>query len=83
MKKCGICMATCPNEGIVVRHFKLGCFSEMVRAALEDVGAADEEKPAIVCFCCNRCAHPGADAAGLARIPYPASIRIIRAVWMG
>jgi coenzyme F420-reducing hydrogenase delta subunit/NAD-dependent dihydropyrimidine dehydrogenase PreA subunit len=75
---CGVCMATCPKEGIFVRHFRSECFSEMVQVALE---AAPE--PTIVCFCCNRCAYPGADAAGLAGIQYPTSVRIIRAVCTG
>jgi heterodisulfide reductase subunit A-like polyferredoxin/coenzyme F420-reducing hydrogenase delta subunit len=79
---CGICMATCPKEGILVRHFKPEYFSDMVKAALED-DTGEEGKPIIVCFCCNRCAYPGADAAGLAGIQYPASIRIIRTVCAG
>ena len=76
---CGICMATCPKQGIFVRHFKLEYFSEMVKAALE----ANGEQPLIISFCCNRCAYPGADAAGMAGIQYPASVRIIRAVCSG
>jgi heterodisulfide reductase subunit A-like polyferredoxin/coenzyme F420-reducing hydrogenase delta subunit len=71
---CGICMSTCPKKGIDVKHHKLEYFSEMVKAALEN----DGNEPVIVSFCCNRCAYPGADAAGSEGIQYPASVRIIR-----
>ena len=76
---CGICMATCPKKGILVRHFKPEGFTEMVNAALID----SDKTPVIVSFCCNRCAYPGADAAGSAGIQYPTSIRIIRSVCSG
>jgi F420-non-reducing hydrogenase iron-sulfur subunit len=76
-------MATCPKEGIDVQHFRLELFSSMVKAALEDQGPEDGTKPVIVSFCCNRCAYPGADAAGLAGLQYPASVRIIRTVCTG
>ncbi len=35
-------------------------------------------RPKIVAFCCNWCSYAGADLAGTSRIPYPASVRIIR-----
>lgn len=34
-KGCGVCMATCPKEGIYVRHFKPEHFKAMIHAALE------------------------------------------------
>lgn len=76
---CGICMSTCPKQGIDVRHYTLRTFSETVQAALEN----DSDEPLIVCFCCNRCAYPGADAAGRAGLQYPTSVRIIRTVCSG
>ena len=76
---CGICMSTCPKKGIDVKHYKLEYFSQMVKAALENGG----DEPVIVSFCCNRCAYPGADAAGSAGIQYPAGVRIIRTVCTG
>jgi heterodisulfide reductase subunit A-like polyferredoxin/coenzyme F420-reducing hydrogenase delta subunit len=80
---CGICMATCPKEGAFVKHFRSETFSAMVEAALENDEEEDDEKPVIISFCCNRCAYPGADAAGLAGLQYPASVRIIRPVCLG
>ena len=44
---------------------------------------ANEHKPVIICFACNRCAYPGADAAGSAGIQYPTSVVIIRPVCSG
>ena len=34
-KGCGVCMATCPKQGIFVRHFKIEQLNAMVDAALE------------------------------------------------
>lgn len=34
--------------------------------------------PRIIAFCCNWCAYAAADLAGLSRLQYPASVRIIR-----
>jgi coenzyme F420-reducing hydrogenase delta subunit len=76
---CGICMSTCPKQGIDVKHYTLKTFSETVQATLEN----DSEEPLIVCFCCNRCAYPGADAAGHAGLQYPANVGIIRTVCSG
>lgn len=35
-------------------------------------------EPKIIGFCCNWCSYAGADLAGLNRLNYPTSIRIIR-----
>jgi len=40
-------------------------------------------EPKIIAFCCNWCAYPAADLAGIARIQYPAGIRIIRVLCSG
>jgi F420-non-reducing hydrogenase iron-sulfur subunit len=37
-----------------------------------------EPVPKIVAFLCNWCSYAGADLAGISRIQYPASIRVIR-----
>jgi F420-non-reducing hydrogenase iron-sulfur subunit len=76
---CGICMSTCPKKGILVKHYKLETFSEMVKAALKEI----DFEPSIICFCCSRCAYPGADNAGLLGLQYPASVKIIRSVCSG
>ena len=34
--------------------------------------------PRIVTFCCNWCSYAGADLAGVSRMQYPPTVRIIR-----
>ncbi|MBW2171504.1 MAG: hydrogenase iron-sulfur subunit [Deltaproteobacteria bacterium] len=43
----------------------------------------DRFEPKIIGFLCNWCAYEGADAAGRARKPYPANLRIIRVLCSG
>jgi F420-non-reducing hydrogenase iron-sulfur subunit len=38
----------------------------------------EEFEPLVIAFCCNWCSYTGADLAGVARLQYPANIRIIR-----
>lgn len=37
----------------------------------------------IIAFCCNWCSYAAADLAGISRLQYPASIRIIRVMCSG
>jgi F420-non-reducing hydrogenase iron-sulfur subunit len=47
-------------------------------AAAADTTAGGEFAPKIVAFLCNWCSYAGADLAGISRIQYPPSIRVIR-----
>ena len=38
----------------------------------------DGFEPKILAFCCNWCTYTGADTAGLARMKYPANVRVVR-----
>jgi len=38
----------------------------------------DKFEPVVVGFCCNWCSYAGADAAGTAKVQYPANVHIIR-----
>lgn len=40
-------------------------------------------KPKIIAFCCNWCGYAAADLAGIQRIQYPDSLRIIRVMCSG
>ena len=42
-----------------------------------------ESRPKIVAFLCNWCSYAGADLAGVSRIQYPPSIRIVRVMCSG
>lgn len=37
-----------------------------------------EWEPKIIGFCCNWCSYAGADLAGVSRLDYPSTIRVIR-----
>ena len=37
-----------------------------------------EWEPKIIAFLCNWCSYAGADLAGVSRIQYPPSIRVVR-----
>ena len=43
----------------------------------------DQFEPVIVGFCCNWCSYAGADAAGTAKVQYPANVNIIRVMCSG
>ena len=43
----------------------------------------DTFEPKIIAFCCNWCAYAGADLAGISRMQYPATTRIIRVMCSG
>jgi F420-non-reducing hydrogenase iron-sulfur subunit len=40
-------------------------------------------EPLIIGFCCNWCSYAGADLAGVSRIQYPTSLRIVRVMCSG
>jgi F420-non-reducing hydrogenase iron-sulfur subunit len=41
------------------------------------------KEPVIIAFCCNWCSYAAADLAGISRLQYPGSIRIIRVMCSG
>lgn len=47
------------------------------------IGYEDGSMPRIVAFACNWCSYAGADLAGVSRIQYPASTRVIRVMCSG
>ena len=77
-KGCGTCSAECPVNAISMRHFNDEQILAQVRAAPE---TNPESK--ILAFLCNWCAYAGADLAGVSRITYPASGRVIRVMCTG
>ena len=70
---CGACGATCQFGAITMRHFTDDQFVAQVRAILEI-----EPQDKVVAFACNWCSYTGGDMAGISRIQYPASNRVIR-----
>jgi F420-non-reducing hydrogenase iron-sulfur subunit len=43
----------------------------------------DDSQPKIIAFACNWCSYAGADLAGVSRIQYPATTRVIRVMCSG
>jgi heterodisulfide reductase subunit A len=70
---CGNCAAVCNYDAIVMPYFTREQIMAQVDAALDD---KPEEK--VLVFACNWCSYPGADQAGIEKIQYPPSSRIIR-----
>jgi len=70
---CGNCGAACTFDAITMRHFTDDQYMAQVRAVL-----AENPQDKVFGFACNWCSYAGADMAGISRIQYPASNRIVR-----
>jgi heterodisulfide reductase subunit A len=70
---CGNCGAACNFGSITMRHFTDDQIMAQVRAIL-----ADKTEDKVFVFACNWCSYAGGDMAGISRIQYPASNRVIR-----
>jgi heterodisulfide reductase subunit A len=70
---CGNCAAVCNYDAVIMPYFT----KEQILAQID---AALVEQPAdkVVVFTCNWCSYPGADQAGIEKLQYPPSSRIIR-----
>jgi len=75
---CGTCGAECPFGAVTMKHFTDQQIFAQVDAILEE---NPQEK--IVVFACNWCSYQGGDNAGMSRIQYPATGRIIRTMCSG
>ncbi|MDH5532372.1 MAG: hydrogenase iron-sulfur subunit, partial [Candidatus Bathyarchaeota archaeon] len=75
---CGTCGAECPFDAITMRHFT----DEQIYAQIDAATEQNADKK-IVAFCCNWCSYAGADFAGVSRMQYPTSVRIIRTMCSG
>jgi len=70
---CGACGATCQFGAITMRHFTDDQIIAQVRAIL-----AENPQDKVFAFACNWCSYAGGDMAGISRIQYPASNRVVR-----
>jgi len=75
---CGTCGAECRVGAITMRHFTDEQIMSMMEAILEE---SPQEK--LLVFACNWCSYGGADIAGLSRLQYPVSARVIRTMCSG
>ena len=70
---CGSCGATCTFGAISMRHFTDDQLLAQVRATL-----ADQPQDKVFAFACNWCSYAGGDMAGISRIQYPPTNRVVR-----
>ncbi len=70
---CGACGATCTFGAITMRHFTDDQLIGQVRAVL-----ANEPEEKVFVFACNWCSYAGGDMAGISRIKYPSTNRVVR-----
>ncbi len=77
-KGCGVCAGSCPSGAIN----SLGFTDAMLLAQVDEALAQDPEGK-VLAFCCNWCSYAGADFAGVSRLQYPPSVRIIRTMCAG
>jgi heterodisulfide reductase subunit A len=70
---CGNCGAACKFGAVTMRHFTDDQIVAQVRAVL-----AEEPQDKVFAFACNWCSYAGGDMAGISRLAYPASNRVVR-----
>jgi len=72
---CGACAAECNYDAIAMPYFT----KEQILAQI-DAALAERPQEKVLVFACNWCSYAGADQAGVEKIQYPPSARIIRAM---
>lgn len=75
---CGTCGAECPFGAVTMKHFTDEQIFPQIDAILEE-----NPQDKIVIFACNWCSYQGGDNAGMSRLQYPATGRIIRTMCSG
>ncbi len=70
---CGACGAACTFGAITMRHFTDDQLLGQVHAVL-----AEQPEEKVFVFACNWCSYAGGDMAGISRIKYPSTNRVIR-----
>ena len=75
---CGTCGAACPFEAITMRHFTDTQIISQVDSLL-----AENHMEKVIVFACNWCSYAGGDTAGISRMQYASSCRMIRTMCSG
>jgi len=74
-RRCGICLGACPERIISFKNYSVDMIASMIKAI--EVPGEEEEKPRVLAFMCENDAYPALDIAGLKRLHYDASVRVI------
>ncbi len=70
---CGACGSVCQFGAITMRHFTDKQIHAQIHAIL-----AENPQDKVFAFACNWCSYAGGDMAGISRIKYPSSNRLVR-----
>lgn len=71
---CGNCVAECNIDGAI----SMPNFTDSQIMTQIDAAMAEKPEDKLVVFACNWCSYAGADQAGISKIQYPPSARVIR-----
>jgi heterodisulfide reductase subunit A len=75
---CGTCGAECGQGAITMKHF-----TDEQSISQVDAMLAEKAQDKIVVFACNWCSYAGGDFAGVSRLQYPPTMRLIRTMCSG
>ena len=75
---CGTCAPACNFEAIKMQHFTDDQYMAQVEAIL-----SEKPEAKVLTFACNWCSYPGGDTAGVARLQYPPTQRLVRTMCSG
>ncbi len=75
---CGGCSPECPTDAITMPGFT----DDQVLAQI-DAALAEDAHEKVLAFACNWCSYAGADTAGIAKLQYPPTARVIRVMCSG
>ncbi len=74
-RRCGICMGACPERIVSFKNYSVDMIASMIKAV--EVPDEEEEKPRVLMFMCENDAYPALDIAGVRRMQYDPSVRVI------
>jgi quinone-modifying oxidoreductase subunit QmoB len=74
-RRCGICLGACPERIVSFANYSVDMIASMIKAI--EVPEEDEEKPRVLALMCENDAYPALDLAGVNRLHYDASVRVI------
>jgi quinone-modifying oxidoreductase subunit QmoB len=74
-RRCGVCMGACPERIISFKNYSVEMIASMIKAI--EVPEEEDEKPRVIVFMCENDAYPALDVAGLNRVHYDPSVRVI------
>jgi len=74
-RRCGVCMGACPERIISFKNYSVEMIASMIKAI--EVPDEEEEKLRVIVLMCENDAYPALDIAGMNRIQYDPSVRVI------